>query len=238
MSLVDNLIGGPSVTGPGTVGPSPVGPSVTGPSTSGPSTTGPGIGIGPGTVGAAVGGAIGRGIASVAGAAPFGPIGIAAGLFGNVLGYFAGNAIAAPTPFDPAMAVDDPATSHGIDVSSPTAPTDDPGSGNAPSGVGPGGDPGGAEGGGPGSSGDPGDSGGPWHKGGRVTDHKPGRKNNLRITAQEGEYVLKRSAVDLLGAGNLKKLNMGNFDPQALDMALNPERYIGSDLAKSLLAER
>jgi hypothetical protein len=49
---------------------------------------------------------------------------------------------------------------------------------------------------------------GRYHKGGTVTDHNPRtRRNNMRITAQEGEIVMSREAVGLLSPGFFARIN-------------------------------
>ncbi len=66
-------------------------------------------------------------------------------------------------------------------------------------------DPQGAAGGGQGSSAD---APGNLHKGGPITDNNPKTyRNNMRITAQEGEVVMSRSAVEMLGRNFLMRAN-------------------------------
>lgn len=74
-------------------------------------------------------------------------------------------------------------------------------------------DGGGGTGGGGGDMGsgqDPGGgaAGSPFHKGGPVTDHNPKTyRNSMRITAQEGEVVMSRPAVKMLGRNFLIRAN-------------------------------
>ncbi len=66
------------------------------------------------------------------------------------------------------------------------------------------------DGGGFGKGDDPGGgaAGSPFHKGGPVTDHNPKTyRNNMRITAQEGEVVMSRPAVKMLGKNFLIRAN-------------------------------
>ncbi len=50
--------------------------------------------------------------------------------------------------------------------------------------------------------------GSPFHKGGPITDRNPKTyRDNMRITAQEGEFVMSREAVGLLGRDFLNRAN-------------------------------
>ncbi len=52
------------------------------------------------------------------------------------------------------------------------------------------------------------DGGTSFHQGGAITDSNPNTyKDNMRITAQEGEHVMSRDAVGLLGRGLLNRAN-------------------------------
>ena len=70
-----------------------------------------------------------------------------------------------------------------------------------------GGDWGGSSIGGGGAGGGPA-AGGGYHHGGSITDHNPGTyRENMQITAQEGEVVMSRGAVEMLGRDFLDRAN-------------------------------
>ncbi len=59
-----------------------------------------------------------------------------------------------------------------------------------------------------GFGGDDGFGGPSFHKGGPITDRNPKTfQNNMRITAQEGEFVMSREAVGLLSPGFFARIN-------------------------------
>jgi len=82
-----------------------------------------------------------------------------------------------------------------------------------PGGTGPGGAPGGADAGvgvGPGDTGVGDGTGGVYHKGGMVRDMRLGMDEP--ITAQQGEFVIKRTAVKHYGKTLLEAINRGEAD--------------------------
>jgi hypothetical protein len=132
-----------------------------------------------------------------------GPVGIISGLANQI--YSAETTGDAGGGIDPSVAGDIAAAATAAGGAGPGA---GPGSEAAAQGGGDrdGGDYSGGMGGG-GQTGE--DTAGPgWHKGGPVTDHNPKTyRNNMRITAQEGEVVMSRPAVKMLGRNFLIRAN-------------------------------